>query len=252
VARLAAVTAAVAATAGGSARAATDSSAQATDYHLSVGPGYYQYPRYPGGRGSRDLLFPFIDAEYAGRFYMTANDLFGVYGYKTEASQLGAALEYDPTRRNANAGEPLLRELPNVKDTLRLKLFGSHTIGIVTGDMNIARDIEGHGQGTLGQANLWLTAPFDPTFSVSVGPGVTWADSRYMHTFFAVPTIAAMPRAGIADVHWNGLAEWQLLSKYRLGATATVANLNGDAASSPIAVRRRQTTVTGWIAYRFN
>jgi hypothetical protein len=29
----------------------------------------------------------------------------------------------------------------------------------VTGDMNVARDVEGRKQGTLGQANLWLTAP---------------------------------------------------------------------------------------------
>jgi len=40
-----------------------------------------------------------------------------------------------------------------------LKLFASHTLGFVTGDMNVARDVEGRKQGTLGQANLWLTAP---------------------------------------------------------------------------------------------
>jgi outer membrane protein len=262
-ARSAAVAAAIALTAAGRLQAAADSSDTAsstvTDYHLAVGPGDYWYPQYPGSRNSRQLLFPFVDAEYANRIYTSAADLLGVYGYKTETAEVGAALEYDPTRRKT-ADDPLLRGPSNVKDTTRFKLFGSRTIGIVTGDMNVARDIEGHRQGTLGQANLWLTAPFDPTFSVSAGPGVTWADGRYMHTFYAVTQHEAMTsylpafatRAGIADAHWNGLAEWQLWSKYRLGAEATFAHLKGDAADSPISMRHQQTTVTGWIAYRFN
>jgi outer membrane protein len=118
-------------------------------------------------------------------------------------------------------------------------------VGAVTADANVAKDIGGHGEGILGQSNLWLTIPFGPTFSVSTGPGTTWADSRYMHTLY-------LGRAGIADVHINGLAEWVIHSKYRLGAQAWFGYLRGDAAASPLVVRHEQTTVVGWIAYRFN
>jgi outer membrane scaffolding protein for murein synthesis (MipA/OmpV family) len=148
--------------AGGVARAGDDSAidgnSQAREYHLVVGPEIYSYPHYPGARGVQNLLFPFIDAEYANRFYTSASDLFGVYGYKTNATELGAALESDPTRQKV-AGDPRLAGLPDVRQTSRLKLFASHTLGFVTGDMNVARDVEGRKQGTLGQANLWLTAP---------------------------------------------------------------------------------------------
>jgi hypothetical protein len=54
------------------------------------------------------------------------------------------------------------------------------------------------------------------------------------------------------DAHWNGLAEWQLFGKYRLGASASFAHLQGDAANSPITLRHEQTTLTGWLVHRFN
>jgi MipA family protein len=223
------------------------------DFHASVGPGIYAGPSFPGSRQSRRLVFPFIDAEYAGRIYTSANDLIGVYAYKTQDTQLGTAVEYDLTERRQ-------RGFPDVKETPRFKLFGSQTVGALTGDANVARDIGGHGQGILGQANLWVTVPFDPSFSVSAGPGVTWADNQYLRTLYAVTPVeaaeSALPvfvsHAGFADVHLNGLAEWVIHSKYRLGAQAWVWHLRGDAAASPLAVQRVQTTVVGWVAYRFN
>jgi MipA family protein len=143
-------------------------------------------------------------------------------------------------------------------ETARFKLFASRTVSFVTGDVNVATDVAGHGQGTLAQANLWFTIPFDPTFSVSFGPGATWADTDYMHTFYSVtaaesgsPLPAFASRAGVVDAHLNGLAEWVICSHYRIGASAYFADLKGDAASSPITERRGLSTLVGWIAYRF-
>ena len=249
----------VAAPAGVSTAASGAIAASETEYHASIGPGFYALPSFPGARRTRKILFPFIDAEYANRLYTSAADILGVYGYKTTDTQVGAAVEYDLTERMAR-DDIRLRGLPNVGGTPRFKLFGSQTVGAVTADVNVARDIAGRGQGTLGQANLWLTVPFDPTLSVSVGPGITWADSQYMHTFYAITpaeaAVSAFPafasRAGIADAHLNGLAEWVIHSKYRLGAQACFGHLRGDAGASPITVQHEQTTLVAWLAYRFN
>jgi len=229
------------------------------DFHASVGPGVYSGPFFPGAQHSRRLVFPFIDAEYAGRLYTSATDLLGVYAYKTTDTQVGAAVEYDLTER-LSRDDSRWRGLPDVRETPRFKLFGSQTVGAVTGDANVAKDVGGHGEGILGQANLWLTVPFGPTFSVSAGPGTTWADSRYMHTLYTITpvesAVSGLPlfasRAGIADVHVNGLAEWVIHSKYRIGAQAWRGYLRGDALASPVVMRHEQTTVVGWIAYRFN
>jgi outer membrane scaffolding protein for murein synthesis (MipA/OmpV family) len=99
--------------------------------------------------------------------------------------------------------------------------------------------------------------PFDPSFSLSIGPGVTWADSQYMQRLYAITAADGtfpvfVTRAGFADVHLNGLAEWVIHSKYRIGAQAWLGHLRGDAAASPLALQHSQTTVVGWLAYRFN
>lgn len=229
------------------------------EFRASIGPGIYAGPSFPGSHQVRKLLFPCVDAEYAGRFYTSAEDLLGVYAYKTVNTQLGAAITYDPTER-LSRDDARLRSLPDVRETERFKVFGSQTVGAVTADANLARDIAGHGQGTLGQVNFWLAVPFGPSFSASAGPGVTWADHRYMHTLYTVtPAEAAVSmlpvfagRAGMVDAHLNGLAEWVIHSKYRLGAQASLGHLRGAAAASPICAQHEQTTVVGWIAYRFN
>jgi outer membrane protein len=237
------------------AEATDDTSALA--YHASVGPAIYVAPAFPGAREARQVWFPFVDADIGNRFYTSAEDLLGFYAYKTEAAQAGAAVEWDLTHR-ISSDDDRLRGLPNVGETARFKLFASRTVSFVTGDVNVATDVAGHGQGTLAQANLWFTVPFDPTFSVSIGPGATWADTDYMHTFYSVtaaergsPLPAFTSRAGVVDAHLNGLAEWVICSHYRIGASAYLADLKGNAASSPITERRGQSTLVGWIAYRF-
>ena len=238
--------------------------ARATDdaggfsYHASVGPAIYVAPAYPGARRSRQVWFPFVDADINDRFYTSAEDLIGVYAYKTEATQVGAAIAWDLTRRISSDDERL-RGLPDVNETARFKLFASRTLYFITGDANVATDIAGQGQGTLAQANLWFTAPFSPTFSVSVGPGATWADADYLRTFYSVPAARGMgvslpafsTRAGVVDAHLNALAEWTVFSHYRFGASAYWARLKGDASASPITQRRGQATLVGWIVYKF-
>ncbi|HVW69187.1 MAG TPA: MipA/OmpV family protein [Steroidobacteraceae bacterium] len=228
-------------------------------WHAALGPGGYMLPRYPGARQTRTVPFPFVDAEVAGRWYTSGSDILGVYGYKTNATQLGTALEYDLTSRKST-DDSRLRDLPDVKQTTRLKVFGSQTVQMITVDANVARDIAGGRAGTLGQANLWLTLPLDPTFSVSAGPGLTWSDRQYMQAFFAITPAEAQAsllpaffaRAGLSDAHLNTLAQWQIARRYELGVLACTAHLRGSALQSPIALQHEQTTVTGWLAYRFN
>ena len=204
-------------------------------------------------------MFPFVDAEYGHRYYISGSDLFGVYAWKSDTAQSGVAIDLDPTERRPH-DDARLRQLPAVKDTARLKLFASQTFGFVTVDASIATDILGRGHGTTAQANLWATLPLGRNLSINAGPGADWTDGRSMRTFFAVtPRQAAAspglfafsPHAGLLDAHMNLLAEWQFLSRYRLGVQASIAHLKGDAADSPITRQRTQRSLMGWVAYTF-
>jgi len=228
------------------------------DTHLALGPGGYSLPSYPGARSTRNLAVPFIDAEYDGRLYSNASDLLGVYAYKSAATELGTALEYDFAERLAQDDERF-RYFRDVKETTRFKLFATHTVSFITGDANVATDITGHGQGTLAQGNVWFSLPVSPKLLLSAGPGATWADARYMQTFFGVTgaqaAVSSLPvytaRPGIMDLHWNGLGTYDLSSRWSLGFAEYFAHLHGTAVDSPVTLRRRQATAFAWLAYKW-
>jgi outer membrane scaffolding protein for murein synthesis (MipA/OmpV family) len=225
--------------------------------NLSIGPGEYLTPSYPGASSSRGFLFPYIDAEYAGRLYTNASDLIGVYAYKTVGDALGAALQYDFTER-LNTDDARFRNLRDIKATPRFKLFADKTFFVFTGDFNVATDVAGRGQGTLAQANLLVTIPFIRKWLFSFGPGLTWADHTYMTSFFTItpeqaaisPLRAYNAHAGIADLHLNGVISYAVSSRWSIGASTYAARLRGDANDSPVTSRRTQIMAIGWLTYK--
>jgi MipA family protein len=228
-----------------------------TGTNLSVGPATYITPTYPGASSSRGFALPYIDAEFDNLLYSNAADLLGIYAYKTSTANVGAAIQYDFTERLAK-DDYRFRYLREIKATPRGKIFASKTIGIITGDFNVATDLANRGQGTLAQGNLWLTIPFVKHWIFSVGPGFTWADHQYMSTFFAItpaqsavaPLNVYSTKAGVVDLHLNGIATYEISSRWSLGASAYAARLRGDAENSPITLRHSQITALAFIAYK--
>jgi MipA family protein len=222
----------------------------------AVGPGLYVTPSYPGARSTRSELLPFVDAEYEQRYYSSANDLLGIYAIKSPSTQAGAAVEYDLTERRARDDERF-HNLRDVDETARFKLFASHTISFVTSDANVATDMAGRGEGTLAQTNLWATLPL-PKASLSVGPGITWANARYTRSFFGItqaqaavsPFAPHAAPAGLVDLHWNGFETYDISSRWSVGASQTAAHLRGAAGDSPVTSKREQIVVFTWLAYR--
>jgi outer membrane protein len=223
----------------------------------AVGPGVYLTSSYPGARSTRSELLPFIDAEYGQRYYSSANDLFGIYAMKTADTQAGAAVTYDLTERRARDDERF-RNLRDLDETPRFKLFASHTVSFLTGDANVATDMAGRGEGTLVQANLWATLPLLPTLSLSGGPGVTWANARYTRAFFGITAAQAAVSpfsphaapAGVIDLHWNGFETYDISSRWSVGASQSAARLRGSAGDSPVTSRREQIVAFAWLAYK--
>jgi MipA family protein len=228
-----------------------------TGTNLSIGPAVYVTPSYPGASSTRGFALPYIDAEFDNLLYSNAADLLGIYAYKSPTGNLGAAIQYDFTER-LGKDDYRLRFLKEIKATPRGKLFASKTIGIITGDVNVATDLANRGQGTLAQANLWVTIPFIRKWIFSAGPGLTWADHQYMSTFFAVtpaqsalaPLSVYSTKASIADLHLNGIATYEISSRWSIGTSVYAARLRGDAENSPITLRHSQITALGWIVYK--
>jgi MipA family protein len=225
---------------------------------LSVGPAVQVQPKYPGASSSRTFLLPDVEGQYHNWLYVSATDLIGVYAYNHQGDKAGAAIEYDFSERLAR-DSPSFTHLGDVSTTPRLKLFIEQRIAMFSGGARVATDIGGHDEGTVAQAYLNLLLPLTAHGFVTVGPGLTWSDSRYMSAFYGVSAsqseVSGLPQfqahPGISDVYGELVAGYEISSRWAVGLDLTVARLQGDAADSPFTSARTQTTWLASILYKF-
>jgi outer membrane scaffolding protein for murein synthesis (MipA/OmpV family) len=225
---------------------------------LSLGPAVEITPTYPGAKTQRTFMLPDIEGQYDNWLYISATDLLGVYAYNHQGDKAGAAIEYDFTER-LEKDSPHLAHLGDVSTTARFKLFIEQRISLFVLGATAATDIGGHEEGTVAQAYLNLLLPLTARGFLTIGPGLTWSDSRYMRAFYGVTAeqseLSGFPEfqahAGISDIYGELVAGYELSSRWALGLDVTVAHLQGDAAGSPITESRWQTTWLASILYKF-
>jgi MipA family protein len=231
----------------------------APDWSLSLGPAVEITPAFPGASASRTFALPDVEAQYQDWLYVSGTDLLGVYAYNHADTKAGAAIEWDFTER-LEKDSAHLAHLGDVHTTPRFKLFFDPRLEPwLSGGVEVATDIGGHDEGTLAQAHVEVLLPLGTRGFVSMGPGLTWSDSRYMRTFFGVSAaqsaLSGLPvyeaHAGISDLHGEAVAEYQLSSRWALGLDVVVAHLANDAAHSPFVESRAQTTWLASILYRW-
>jgi MipA family protein len=228
------------------------------DWSLSLGPAIEITPAYPGAAASRTFALPDVEAQYHDWLYISGTDLLGVYAYNHDDSKAGAAIEWDFTER-LEKDSAHLAHLGDVPSTPRFKLFfDPRLMPWLSGGIEVATDIGGHDEGTLGLAHMELLLPLGSRGFVTLGPGLTWSDSRYMRAFFSVSpaqsALSGLPvfeaRAGVSDVYAEAVAGYRLSSRWSLGVDVIVAHLENDAAHSPFVESRSQTTWLASLLYR--
>ena len=227
-------------------------------FKLSVGPAVEITPTYPGAGTLRTFVLPDVEMQYHGWLYISATDLIGVYAYNHDGTKAGAAIEWDFTERLAR-DSPRLTHLGDVSTTPRFKLFFEPRLARwLSAGIEAATDIGGHDEGTVVQAHLELLLPLTAHGYVTIGPGVTWSDSRYMTAFYGVTAEQSelsglaqfVAREGVSDVYLEAVAGYELSHRWAVGLDLTVAALQGDAAHSPFTEQRRQSTLLAAVLYR--
>lgn len=238
----------------------TNTSSPATTdspWKISIGPGAYFAPEYPGARHMKVYPFPSLDISYRDRFFSQGPDVLGVNVISAENYHVGASLSFDFQSRTVS-DDPHLHGLSNVDDGPKLRLFADYTLWAFTGAVAMYQDISGHGQGTTATADLYVSLPLTG-WLFSVGPGLTWANGVYTRTLFGVtPDESAAsglpaysPGAGIRDLHMTFYMTHDF-SKHWVGSVnATFGRLQHYAADSPITESRREITAFAGLNYRF-
>ncbi|WP_027210724.1 MipA/OmpV family protein [Burkholderia sp. WSM2232] len=229
----------------------------ASNWKISVGPGLYVFPKYPGSSQIQVLPFPVQDISWNDRVFSQGPDVLGVNALAGENYHAGASLSFDFQSRSSS-DDVRLKGLPDVHYGPKLRLFADYTWWAFTGSAAVYRDIAGTGQGLTAMADLFVSAPLGKLL-LSAGPGVTWANATYTQTFFGVnaqeSAASGLPRyathSGLRDVHINVNALYKFDSHWSANVAAVVGRLQKSAAGSPITERRLDLNGMASVLYRF-
>jgi MipA family protein len=228
-----------------------------SDWKVSIGPGLYLFPKFPGSSRLSVLPFPVQDISWRDRVFSQGPDVLGVNVLRGENYHLGMSVSFDFQSRSAS-DDARLKGLPDVHYGPKLRLFGDYTWWAFTGAAAVYQDIGGTGQGLTAMADMYVSAPIGKLL-LSMGPGLTWANATYTRTLFGVSQqeslSSGLPRydtaSGLRDVHFNVNANYEFSRHWSANVTAVVGRLERFAAGSPITERRLDLNGMASVLYRF-
>jgi outer membrane scaffolding protein for murein synthesis (MipA/OmpV family) len=236
----------------------------------ALGLAVIEAPTYAGGAGRELKLRPLWSVRY-GRFRLSGARSSGLLGaptaergsgasadlVQTDRWSLGLGLRFDNGRQPDD--DPALAGLPEIRQTLRGRLNGGLNLGGgFSTSLSYSADLLGRdGGGQLGWGLGYRWAPW-PQARASVGVGATWADRQHMQTYFGIaPEVALrtgraafVPDAGLVDMHAGATLQVPLRSRWTLVGGLALAQLQGDAAASPLTHRAFGATASVALAWR--
>jgi MipA family protein len=242
---------------------AAPANGQEDSWHVSVGGGVVNAPKFPGSDSQSTHALPFVSANY-GRFFIGGPGAgtvggIGVILHRDSHWRLSTAISGGLARRR-ESDDPRLTGLGDVKRTVSGGLGASYAYDWFIARASVASDIAGNKQGTLARLDVRGRYRPDDRWTFSAGPGLTWANDRYMQTFFGVDAEqhAARPdlpqfdaKGGIERTRFSASAYYRIDRRWGLGMFVSVARLQNDAAASPITEDRSQHFVGAFVTYRF-
>jgi MipA family protein len=239
-------------------------SSTASPWRFSVGGGVVNMPKFPGASGTKWEGIPIISASY-DRFFIGSNPdaasllSLGAYLYRDSNWRIGAAITYDFIQPRSESDDARLRGLGDVKRTAHAELFGVYTYEFISARASVLTDIAGNDRGTVATFDVMGRYQPIPALTLSAGPGLTWASSKYNETYFGV-TSEQSARSGLATYSaGSGLNQlrfsingaYRITPRVNVGASVSFAWLRGDANDSPITEKTSQITYGLFFNYLF-
>lgn len=229
-------------------------------WDLTVGAGVISMPEYPGSDEQKTRFLPVVSAKY-GRFQIGGETQgIGMNLVEKKDWRVGVFASFDLQEvRKESDDRQRLHGLGDVDGTTRVGAFASYTWGWLTASGRISADAGGNDLGTV--ATLGLDARWDPTprLTLTAGPQLTWADDEYTQTVFGISQAQALrsglpqykPGGGVSSIGLRFGARYRIGERWGVGATATTAQLQGDAKDSPITRDKTQNSIGVFATYHF-
>lgn len=211
-------------------------------------------PEYEGARQRETKLRPVWAAKF-GRIRITTAGGSSLLGFGREGAGAGASTQLIDTDRwrlglsaSVDGGRDsddasTTRGLPDVKRTLRAKLYVNYTLAR---DWNLgasaSQDVLGRKGGLTTSLDLGWRFYRSATTEWTTGAGITAANGVFMRSYFGVPASASAasgkpayePGAGLKDVHYGLNFKHAMSKHWFVFGGAGVSRLLGPAADSPL------------------
>ena len=220
------------------------------EWTVSVGAGAIAAPTYPGSGSLRTIPVPMVEARYGNRLFFSPLGS-GVNLVATPRLRFGVSVAPD-LGRSADAA----RAIGQIGPAAEAKLFAA----VGAGPIQLLADVRhqlGGADGTLIDGGVLASAPALPGVFVTASAMLTWADARYMRSYFATAGGLALtdtrpftPGAGPRDASVSLMAFHRFDEHWGAQALARASLLLGDAGASPVTEQRLQPVVGGFVSYK--
>jgi len=231
------------------------------DIALGVGGSYR--PTFEGSDRSRFRPLPVITVNWRDTI------TFGEGGLSLQAGsgplRFGGGLTFDGGRKDHDTGgifgggDDRLAGMGNIDFTLGARGFASYRLAFVNFSASATKFFGKQNDGVL--ATFGASAPVPLGRNLVFIPSIraSWADDKYMQTFFGVSPLQASrsifsaftARSGLQDVRGGANLIYRFDSHWFAAVNANVTRLVGDSAKSPISISDTNTSVITMLGYRF-
>lgn len=218
----------------------------------SVGGGLAIVPRYEGASSHRVHFLPLLDAE-AGRFFLSTMRGIGVNLSNHPGIRFGPRITYSRGRKQSY--DARLDGMGDISATGQLGFFlNARSVSWYTTD-----DIRSDGHGTRLEFEGGYEARTYPPDRVRIGAKFSWADARYMQTFFGVDAVqsasSGLPEyragSGIKDYGLNVNWRHAFSKRWFSNAGLQARRLSASANASPLVTSPMETSASVLVGYRF-
>ncbi len=234
---------------------------QAPKWQVRVGGAVSWQPRYDGAKNYRVLAGPSVDIRYRDWFFLSTGEGLGINVVNNSHWRASVGLAYDLGRRSADDAS-YLSGLPNINPAPAVKIAAEYVWSkelplVLRAD--VRHNIGGAG-GWIGDLSAYLPLPgSSKKFFWFAGPTVTFADSRYMNSWFGINQEQAgrsgYPRydasAGLKSAGAGVTAVWFFQKHWFMTADTAVKRLLGSASRSPVIQQKTNTVVDLSVNYQF-
>ncbi|NIK87673.1 outer membrane scaffolding protein for murein synthesis (MipA/OmpV family) [Rhizomicrobium palustre] len=233
-------------------------------FDISAGAGVMMRPTYLGSDRYRASPLPLLSVKWNDMVSLDPSGLrlyqrLGGFTAGIGLTYDGGRDEKDPGGISFRGGDGRLKGMGKIGTAVGYQLFASYTLGRITFDANATKYDGSQNKGLLVRAGAELPIRLNEHFTIIPHGGASWANDRYMRTFFGVSSEQALhsnfARYDAESGFLGGTVGLRL--HYRFDnhwfavGDASTTFLAGDAKKSPISFSDTATIATLAIGYHF-